>query len=586
MSNQIKVEVSAVDKTRWVVKKIQSDLNWLWWKLWASLRNWLSWISWLWAKIWSWLSSWLSTALQWVQNWLIWIWVAWTTWMWLLINDTIQADKTFRQLKNQIGWTDAEMNILKDSIKATFAQWLWTNLEDVSKIFWTIKRETKLSWKELETLSKNILTIWDTFWQDYNRVFFSINRLMSEFWISWTEASNLVMKWLQTTWDTADDFLQTVWEYAANFNEWWYAAKDFFNFLINCNKKGAKDFDWTADVAREFFSLLKDWTTEQQAMIDELGINYKDFREWINNWSVTQKDAMLRISTAIATVWRDLDASKISATLFWAKIDDVWVEFVKNLRNAKDEMWNVNWVVDTATKNISNNFENVFRRMRLSFMKIWEAFLPFIQQFSNWIDNNQPKIDEFAKSVAKFIWEFDFNWMINSLIKWINLISNLVVALKPVYDIFKKIYNTAKEIINLVDVILSWWWKSWVAEVIWKMQEIDLTWAIDKQFNISRWFWELFQWNWLKWFTDKWYWLNSDSYIQAKDKIKWFMDVWAFDIEKARNVKNNTTNVWWQTININMNNNVIKDQADEKRTAQTISETIAKQNQNFILWIN
>jgi len=40
MSNQIKVEVSAVDKTRWVVKKIQSDLNWLWWKLWASLRNW------------------------------------------------------------------------------------------------------------------------------------------------------------------------------------------------------------------------------------------------------------------------------------------------------------------------------------------------------------------------------------------------------------------------------------------------------------------------------------------------------------------------------------------------------------------
>jgi len=31
-----------------------------------------------------------------------------------------------------------------------------------------------------------------------------------------------------------------------------------------------------------------------------------------------------------------------------------------------------------------------------------------------------------------------------------------------------------------------------------------------------------------------------------------------------------------------MNNNVIKDQADEKRTAQTISETIAKQNQSFI----
>ena len=155
------------------------------------------------------------------------------------------------------------------------------------------------------------------------------------------------------------------------------------------------------------------------------------------------------------------------------------------------------------------------------------------QLFKRFTDN-KPAIEKFGESVANFIKEFDFDTVKDSL--------------NVVWEILKAIATTVEFVWDKIGKV------------------VGAAWRVNERYNITEWISGFF-WGF---------------------GLKGFTDVWASQIEETRNYKENLLNPATNkggTININMNNNVIKDQADEKRTAQTISETIAKQNQSFINWI-
>lgn len=519
MSNQIKVEVTAIDKTKWVIKSIQDDMKSLWWKLWGILK------SWLWTAIW------------WIKTWLLTIWWAWVAWIWTLIADAMSANKWFRQLQNQIWATAEEMWVLKSSIKTVFAQWLWNSLEEVQSAFSVIKKETWETWKTLEKSVTNVLTVSNTFWSDFMKTFRAINAIQKDFWVSSEEASDMVMKWMQKSGDMADDFLDTIWEYRWNFKEAWYEAKEFLNFLITWTETWAYNFDVVWDTAREFFIKLKEWNSDQKAALAELWFNYEDLKSKINSWWITQKKVLELVAQWIWKVTKTTDQAIIATALFWTKSEDLWINFIKNLSKIDDKLWDTKWTVSTATENISNNFENTFRRLRMSLMQVWEAFLPYLDKLATWFESNKPLIDEWAKKVATFVAEFDFTQVIS--------------ALNTMWDILKKI----------AEVVWFVWEKIW--KVTWAV------WTMSEKYNISSWFSWLFSWYWLKWFTDK----------------------WAAEIEESRAYKesimsNTTNNSPTMNVTVNAQNTVIKDQWDEKRFINNVAEEIARKWQNFINWIN
>lgn len=557
MKTKVSLELSAIDRASSVIGKIGSKLR----DLWGSVAK----------KI----DVWLSKSFDIAKTWAIGLWTAWVGAFTGIMVDVIGADKVFKNFQSQVWATEKEMLWFKWSIKDVFSAWYWEDLKQVSDLMAQITRETWKTWSELTNSTKRVLTLSQTFWKDQTQTFNAIQQVSREFWISFWDVSDMIMKWFQSSWDASDDFLESLYDYKGNFREMWYDAKQFMNFLINWSKAWAKNIDQVWDIWREFSIKLKEWSKSQVEELKKMGISYKEEMAKINNWTQTQADYMNLVINKIKQIKDVTQRWNVIANLFWTQWDDNTAKFVTSLVDAKDNIWNFQWSTAQAAKNIESSYETIFRRLRVSFMQVWEVFMPQLEKLTQWFVNNPWVVDQFAKSIADFV--------SNSIPRVQEFIAS--------FD-FKSVLDSVNQVIwaiqTVTETVWGWiWyvrtWISWISETAkrtfsteeWYAQRLQLdilekAWVNTQNVSDLSKFWLrkqdlTLENNLVRMRADvagKWNVYGTDALMQRIQRSEWYKE------EMAK---------WNITVNVNMNNNIVKGIDDVKKMGQQLWE-IASRN--------
>lgn len=534
------VEVAVNDKATkqlWVFKsKLKSFSAWIWSMAWK--------ITW-------WLTSWLQSLTSWLWN----IATAWWVALWWLITDAAMADKIFRNLQNQLWLTKSELSWMKDIVKDLYASWLWTWIEEISNSVAKTARELWSTWDELKEQVKTISTISETFWKDYAETFEAITALTDAFWMSFKDAWNYIYKWLQQSWDLSWDFLNTISWFKWAFKDMKFSWKDTMNFLLNSVSDSTWNYWELWQAVENFMFNFQNWAewlqTAFAALRDEQkkGMDYYKYLDDFNSWFKSWKDILWEVVKRLNEIDDQSSRMRIISNIFWWKTWKIWEEWVTWLKIFWDTLWQTSWLVEKAFTNIEESSWNSLRKLRVEFMKIWEAFLPMIESLTKFFKENPQYIQEFTTKVGEWIKSFDFN--------------SVIEQLKNVLDLVSKIWKPLWWISDFT-VSWAWFWKelwvSWLSS-IWVMDEPQ-KWLKERLLDLNA----------ATWWSD-----NTTKNLSSNNPDLWW------SLASVRTMENlfwkwKWWGEWWSIININMNNNVIKWEWDENRLAKKIWDNLSRWN--------
>lgn len=184
--------------------------------------------------------------------------------------DFMALDDATNRLAAQTGLTGDELDAAGQSIQQLFAgNWAGT-IDDASRALADVRNLTQASGDELEDVTRNALILSNAFGYDVNESVRAVDTAMQRFGADSQHVFDLVTLAAQKTGDPADDLLDTINEYSADFAEAGYSIDTMIETLVAGSDKGIYNLDKMADAVREFGIRTKEGGEESQEAFDKL----------------------------------------------------------------------------------------------------------------------------------------------------------------------------------------------------------------------------------------------------------------------------------------------------------------------------
>lgn len=166
---------------------------------------------------------------------------------------------------------EAGMAAFEDAAEGVFNNNWGESLGDVGAAMTLVNTVMGAGSDEIGGLTEQALILRDVFEQDIASSTRAADTAMENFGTSGAEIFDLMTAAIQETGDPADDLLDTINEYSADFAEAGFSAQDMFNLLIAGSDAGIFNMDKTADAVREFNTRLIDGSASSLEAFDTLG---------------------------------------------------------------------------------------------------------------------------------------------------------------------------------------------------------------------------------------------------------------------------------------------------------------------------
>lgn len=250
-----------------------------------------------------------------------------------------EFDKAFNTLQTQTGASAEEMESLNASMENIYANNFGETIEDVAQSMATVKTQTNLTGQELEDITTKALLMRDTFGFEVNESIRAVNSLMNQFGITADEAYTLIAQGAQKGLNQNDDLLDTINEYAVQFEMLGYNADDMFNMLANGASEGTWSVDKLGDAVKEFNIRAKDGSESTAEAFSMLGLTTRDYSKDIED---TTKE-IEKYEKQVETLEENLKYARIEQSSFTdktseltkLKMEDKIAKWSKELENAK-----------------------------------------------------------------------------------------------------------------------------------------------------------------------------------------------------------------------------------------------------------
>ncbi len=158
-----------------------------------------------------------------------------------------------QKIQRSLGITSEEAGVLNESVKDIWRDG-FGDVEQATGVVTQLKRQFEdLNGTALEDTAKQVLAISNTFEQDFNKTIDSSVALVDVFGMSNQEALDMLASGLQNINPAlADDFLDTISEYAPMFEEAGFSAEQMYSIIETGTATGVLGTDKIADAMKEF----------------------------------------------------------------------------------------------------------------------------------------------------------------------------------------------------------------------------------------------------------------------------------------------------------------------------------------------
>lgn len=287
-----------------------------------------------------------------------------------------------------------------DLIKRIYEDGLGDSLDSVADAVIKVKNNIKnLNDQDLYDITEQAIILEDTFGVDMNETLRGADSLMKHFKLSAKDAMDYIVKGTQEGLDWTNELGDNISEYAGNFAQAGYSAKDYFQLLKNGADGGAYNLDKVNDSINEITNRLADGTIEKNLDIFSSETE-KLFKKW-QKGGATQKEVIDSIVSDIANCANEQDALTMAAEAFGTMGEDANLNVVKSLTTLGDSFSDVGG----AASKMNDDTTTESQKLEGNTRKIDDAFADLGEVLAKLANDILPPVADAISAIGNFFGE-------------------------------------------------------------------------------------------------------------------------------------------------------------------------------------
>lgn len=345
----------------------------------------------------------------------------------------LEGEEAMDKFQASTGVSTNEMGKFRKEIMDLYKGNYGESINDVAEKMAKVKQVTgEMDPTKLKELTKNAITMGDTFGSDFTETIRGVQNLMTHFGLTAQEAFDLFAKGSQEGLDYTDELGDNVAEYGGNFKQAGYSAQEYFQLLKNGTKNGAYNLDKVNDSINEVKNRLADGSIEKSIDIFSSGTQ-KAFKNW-QNGKGTMKDVIESIVKDINNCTNEQEALTMAQTAFGTMGEDANLKVVKSLTSVGDEFKNVKGTMENTDKtrwdNTKSQLQGIGRAIQVDFIQpLVSAAVPALVKFGNWFVSNTPIITASLNAIGAGLLVFNMSAIVEKATKSMGLFTGAITKL-------------------------------------------------------------------------------------------------------------------------------------------------------------
>ncbi|AJD92027.1 hypothetical protein JMA_27100 [Jeotgalibacillus malaysiensis] len=310
------------------------------------------------------------------------------------------VDSAQGRIQAQLGVTAEEAERLKGVAQDVWRGAFGENLQEVTDNLSMVKQNMgDLNDVDLKNVLESAYILQDAFGAELNESTRTASVLMKNFGVDSETAFDLMTTAFQRGGNFSDELLDTLREYAPQFQGMGYDAEEFTAILIAGAEAGAFNLDKVGDAAKESFLRIGDGSKASRDALEQLGLDVNQVETDINSGGESAQSAFAAVASAIAGVEDPAAKAQAAVALFGTPIEDLGPEFQDFFANVNTDLGEFEGATKTAGDALYDNFGT---RMTEAFRGLQEALLPLGEILLDMAENLLPKISAAVQKVSEW----------------------------------------------------------------------------------------------------------------------------------------------------------------------------------------
>ncbi|MFF5994283.1 phage tail tape measure protein [Lysinibacillus sp. KU-BSD001] len=267
-----------------------------------------------------------------------------------------EYDTAMSRMEAKTALTGAELESVQSTIENVFNAGVGTDLTTVSDDIVRIQNALQgLEGSELESFSKNAITMSDLWGESTDNVVWTVKNMTSNFdGLSESAALDILTVSFKETGDYAGDLLDTFKEYSPYFADMGLSAQEFANILIG--SEGAWNLDKVGDAVKEFGISAIDGSKSTSEAFKDIGLDADHMASAIASGGDSANQAFYATLAGLAAIDDEVKRNEIGVALFKTQWEDLSDEVVLGMTEAKNATREFEGAAEQATSTALDNF--------------------------------------------------------------------------------------------------------------------------------------------------------------------------------------------------------------------------------------
>lgn len=313
-----------------------------------------------------------------------------------IIKTTSDFESGISKFRQQTGVTAKEMNGLGGAIKDLYSKGFGESMTDISSAMAVVKQQSKVlniaTTKDIKEMTKNALTLAETFEFDVSETVKASSSMIQAFGIKGNDAMNLIAKGAQLGLNKSDDLIDTLNEYSPHFAMIGMSATDMFRILKNGSESGALSVDKVGDAIKEFGIRSKDASTTSKDAFTNLGLNANTMFQTFASGGDKAKTAFNTVIEKLNGIKDPVKQNEIGVALFGSMFEDLGAKAILNMgkvdnsfKNSKNTLAEINKI---KMSEITSQLTVFKRELEANILiPLGESLLPKLKQWTSKLDD-------------------------------------------------------------------------------------------------------------------------------------------------------------------------------------------------------
>lgn len=324
------------------------------------------------------------------------------------VNSAVDMDKALNGLAASTGASTDEMEEYETVLKKVYANNYGENFQSIADTMAVVRQQMSgISDTDMQTITEAAFAFEDISGYSPEESLRAANSLMNQFGVTAEEAYNLMVQGQQQGLDFSGELLDSINEYAPQFEKMGFSAEDMFNIFKSGAESGAFNLDKIGDAVKENAIRVIDLSESTTNAFTALGLDASQMASEFGAGGETAEKAFQKVMVGLQSIEDPVKRNQIGTALWgtmWEDLGETVILSSADMTDSFDQTADsMKKVQDVKYDDLGSMFEGLKRSVEMLVLPLGEELIPLL---SDLIQDALPVIEDVLPDVIDLFGEF------------------------------------------------------------------------------------------------------------------------------------------------------------------------------------